>query len=396
MIQITEKSKCCGCSSCVSSCPTHCIEFQEDSEGFLYPTVDTSKCISCGKCEKACPLLSQSGMNTATEKTEEKVSPASYVAINNDEKIRLQSSSGGIFSLFAQHILHEGGVVFGAAFCEDFSVHHIMIDDIHDLNKLRGSKYTQSKLENSFSMVKEELKNNRKVLFTGTACQIAGLKAFLGKDYQNLYTIDVLCHGVPSPKVWERYLSEQKVNNKSEIENVIFRHKSSGWKTYSVYIKFKNGKEYIKRFRRDSFMQLFLSNICLRPSCHDCAFKSLNRVSDLTIGDAWGVNDYMPEMDDDKGTSIILVQSLGGKELFQAISNNLSVREADADIILPPWSDARKSVSPNEKRQIFFRKFYSNKSSIDILSKMVRPTLATRIYYRGLNELKRIKLFRKE
>lgn len=309
MIENTEKRKCCGCSACVQACPKQCIEMKADDEGFLYPKVHEGDCINCGLCVRVCPIV----------KSNEKVGAnndevQAYSAYFNDEAIRLSSSSGGLFSAIAQHIIRENGVVFGAAFDDDFMVHHIAVDTMEGLAKLRGSKYTQSRIENTYQEAKQYLESGRPVLYSGTACQIAGLKSYLKKDYEQLLTIDVLCHGVPSPKVWEIYINEQGETHESKITKICFRDKSTGWKGYSVKLNFENGTEYSQVFNQDAFMRLFLSNVCLRPSCHDCLFKGFPRVSDITLGDCWGVEKHFPEMDDNKGTSVVIVNSQKGEK----------------------------------------------------------------------------------
>lgn len=193
---------------------------------------------------------------------------------------------------------NEGGVVFGAAFDDDFLVHHIAIESIEDLKLLQGSKYLQSKIQNKYKEAQDFLNKGRKVLFSGTACQIAGLKSFLRKEYDNLFAIDVLCHGVPSQKAWQKYLEDKEKKYDSSLNKIEFRNKATGWKEYSVKIAFSNSKTYTEIFPVDDYMKLFLCNICLRPSCYDCKFKSLNRPSDITLGDCWGVESYMPDMDD--------------------------------------------------------------------------------------------------
>lgn len=343
---MTNKKDCCGCTACLNVCPVQCITMQEDEEGFLYPVIEKEKCIHCHKCEKVCPVQNTDCLNSKTE---------TFVGYSRDEEIRMQSSSGGIFSVTAEWILQQSGVVFGAAFDENFEVHHIAIETIEDLKKLRGSKYVQSRLENVYPEVKQYLEMKRKVLFTGTACQIAGLKRYLNKEYDNLFAIDVLCHGVPSPKIWRMYLEEKKKQHHTSIEKIEFRNKANGWKNYSMKISFSNVKPYCVHFFEDKFMRMFLDNIDLRPSCYACHFKDFPRESDMTIGDSWGIEKYMPDMDDDKGTSVILVHSSNGEKLFKAIRNSLIVREAKLDEVLPVTADSRKSVEMHPNRRKFWK-----------------------------------------
>lgn len=338
-----EKKECCGCTACVHMCPANCITMQEDEEGFLYPVIEEEKCIHCHKCVGVCPVRNTKQINTKTE---------TFVGYSTDEEIRKQSSSGGIFSVVAEWIIQQKGVVFGAAFDDTFEVHHIAVETKAELEKLRGSKYVQSRLENVYLQVKQYLEMKRIVLFTGTACQIAGLKNYLNTEDENLYTIDVLCHGVPSPKIWRMYLDEKQKQYHSSIHKYEFRNKEKGWKNFSINIMFSDKQQYLVRHYEDDFMGMFLGNIDLRPSCYACHFKGFPRISDMTIGDCWGIENHMPDMDDDKGTSVIMVHSSNGKRMLEGVRGNLRLREANLDTVLPPTADSRKSVEmhPNRKR----------------------------------------------
>lgn len=349
MLNITEKQKCNGCHACVNVCPKKCIEMKEDSEGFLYPEIDSDKCVDCHLCENICPVIS--GKNIPHENV-----PDVYVAFNRDEKIRMKSSSGGIFTLIAEWIINQNGIVFGAALSEDFrSVNHIAVDNISDLKKLRGSKYLQSTIGNAYIQAKEYLDSGRKVLFTGTPCQIGGLYSFLRKDYENLYTQDIICHGVPSSKVWKKYLAEHERRTDSGIHNVYFRHKKkSGWKEYSLLCEFSNKKAYIKTFNQDPFMKAFLSDMCLRPSCYECSFKSVKRQADITLADFWGIQNVCPEMDDDKGTSLVMVHSEKGRSLWKSIGDDIIQKEVSPDIVAQYNPSVSRSVCSHRNRTKFF------------------------------------------
>lgn len=366
MIKIEKKKDCCGCGACYQICPKKCITLKSDKEGFLYPKIDKEKCINCGLCEKVCPIAN------AEKKSENVLS--SYVAYSPDNEIRKKSSSGGMFTLFANEILKKGGVVYGAAFDDKFLVHHIGIENKNELYKLQGSKYLQSRTENTYKEVKANLDNGRYVLYTGTACQISGLKTFLRKDYEKLYTVDVLCHGVPSPKVWEKFLVDQEKNHGADVIRTFFRNKDTGWKTYALRLEFSNLSAYEQVFTKDMFMQMFLRNICLRPSCHECKFKSLERDSDITIGDAWGIENHSPELDDNNGTSVAFIHSENGKELFESIRSEIEYKEVQKDILLPPSADSRKSVKPHQNRAKFF-KTLNNGADCNELAKLTKSTL---------------------
>ncbi|WP_408072186.1 Coenzyme F420 hydrogenase/dehydrogenase, beta subunit C-terminal domain [Butyrivibrio sp. JL13D10] len=279
--------------------------------------------------------------------------PISFVAKNNRCE-RLQSSSGGVFVLFATKIISEGGIVYGAAYDENLLVHHIGIDDTEKISMLMGSKYLQSRTEDVFEDIRTKLDSGKKVLYTGTACQVSGLKAFLKRDYPNLYTMDVLCHGVPSPVVWKKYLHSIGKKYQSEIVKALFRDKSSGWHNYSVTFSFANNTNFTEPFGKNVYMSMFLRNFILRPSCYDCKFKSLDRDSDITIGDAWGIEKILPEFDDDKGVSVIMLRTDKGAALFDGISQYITYENVDIDKILPKDSDARKSVDMPDGRALFF------------------------------------------
>lgn len=376
MIEIKNKCDCCGCGACDNICPQNCITMIEDDEGFLYPTVDQQRCVNCNLCVHVCPMIE--AQNVSHPANAEK--HTAYAAYAKDKNLRLHSSSGGVFSLSAEWILQQGGIVFGAAYDKNFLVHHIAIEKIEDLPVLRGSKYLQSRTEKAFQQVRDYLNAGKMVLYTGTACQIAGLKKYLRKEYPNLYTIDVLCHGVPSPKVWEKYVGD--VQSNSHLRNINFRDKKHGWKQYSVTMKYEDDLIYSQSYWENPYMRMFLKNICLRPSCHACKYKEMDRPSDITIGDAWGIDSYMPEMDDDNGTSVVITHSHRGSEMLEAIEEKMVVRKAELDQILPPSADSRKSVTPHMNRKKFFCKLSTGESFQD-LEKCLHPTKIERIKHKG-------------
>lgn len=370
MLKLKRKQDCCGCSACAQVCPQNCISMTADAEGFLYPQIDEQRCIRCRKCEASCPILTRQASQPSV--------PNAYAAYANDGDLRGVSSSGGVFSLLARWVLRQNGVVFGAAFAEDHSVHHIMIDSEAGLPLLQGSKYVQSRIENTFAEAKAQLEQGKTVLFSGVACQIAGLRAFLKKDWDNLYTIDVLCHGVPSPKVWELYLTKQKQLYGSEIRRISFRNKAEGWKQFSMELEFRNGETYRKTLHTDPYMQYFLSDICLRPSCYSCPFKELPHPSDLTLGDAWGIEGWMPEMDDDRGTSLVFVNTPAGQVCWDAIQDSVRMQSGEADVMLPPSSDSRHPVIEHINRNRFM-KSVNNDASLEHLQKLLHRNFFLRV-----------------
>lgn len=312
------KSECFGCRACTNSCPTNAIKMKEDEEGFFYPVIDSKKCTDCGLCKKACPSLNKSEVyqsNTAN--------PDCYALIANDE-IRAVSSSGGAFTLIANEIFEKGGVVCGVAFVGQ-KVQHIIVEKKEDLVRLRGSKYVQSDTNTVYSQIKEILKTGKVVLFTGTPCQVAGLNIYLGKTYENLYTIDLICHGVPPQKIFDMYLKET-IGDEAFI-NGTFRDKNAGWFSYGIKVQ-TDKNCYYKLKTRDSYLQAFIKNMSLRPSCANCPFTSSQRQADITIGDFWEIERYKPELNDNKGTSLVLLNNMKGKNLFNLIKNKVSILES--------------------------------------------------------------------
>lgn len=321
MIEIVEKEKCYGCMACYNTCPKEAIHMEEDKLGFAYPVIDKAKCIECGLCKKVCPALNEK---------EKKATPKVYACINKDDEVRLKSSSGGIFTLLSEWILNQGGVVFGAGFDKNFNVEHICIDSKEDLVKLRMSKYIQSNINTTYKKAKEELNNGKMVLFTGTTCQIEGLVNYLGKDYENLYLQDIICHGVPSKVVWNQYKEYRELKDGQKPESIEFRNKDNGWKDFNIKFKYKES-EYKGNQSNDIYLQTFLRNYILRESCYDCQFRKENRSSDITLADFWGVENILPQMYDNKGTSLVIVNSNKGERLFQSIKQNMEYKEVNLE-----------------------------------------------------------------
>lgn len=337
--------KCTGCYACESKCPQKAISMKINKEGFFYPNIDETKCVSCYLCEKICPVLKESPMKFSIE---------AFSTVNKEENIRIKSSSGGMFSLISQEILKDGGVVFGASFSDDFKeVNHIGIETEDKLYKLQGSKYLQSRIGKTYIEAEKYLKEGRKVLFSGTPCQIGGLYSYLQKDYDNLYTQDIICHGVPSPLVWNKYVEHFENKFNSKIDSISFRNKDTGWRNYCFYISFENKKEYKNFASQNLYMRGFLLNLFLRPSCYMCNFKGIERQADITLADFWGVENVLPK-DDDKGTSLVLTNTKKGQELFELAKNSITFNNVDRINALSYNSAATKSCEKPLKRQEFF------------------------------------------
>lgn len=376
MIQIIDKHKCCGCSACVQACPKHCISYSEDAEGFCYPKVDASLCIDCHLCEKVCPFI-----NTVDQDTPIAV----YAATNPEEKIRIDSSSGGIFTMLAERIIKTNGVVFGATYDDKWEVHHSYTNSIDSVGLFRGSKYVQSRIEHCYIETRKFLLTGKTVLFSGTPCQIAGLINFLGKKYSNLITVDVVCHGVPSPLIWREYLNNiLKVKNISycDITNISFRDKRNGWERYGFSLSYKteHGIKSFYEYRKNNiYLNGYLSDVFLRPSCYTCPVKNGKSQSDITLADFWGVKETYPLSYSEKGVSSIIVHTEKGKSLLKSI--NVSKQNADLNIFIqknPAYKTSKREPS-NRKR---FWKSLNKKGAIYALKKEARlPYVILLRYY---------------
>lgn len=354
-IKIDEKKRCSGCTACVAVCPKKCIVMLEDEEGFLYPQVDIATCIQCSKCVKVCPYT----YSEFTNKLDEQELAICYAAYNKNEEIRYKSASGGMFRAFADQIISEGGVVFGAAFDKNFAVEHTYSEKLEGLTAFMGSKYLQSRVGDSFTLVKQFLKAGRKVLFTGCSCQIAGLKRFLKNDDANLICIDLICHGVDSPKIWLDYLHSLFPNE--PVIYVNLRDKITGQDNSSINIHGIKSM-FSEREKDNIYFRSWQYDLFLRPSCEKCPFKKDNRVSDITIGDCWGFQTIAPEMYDDKGLSSLIVHSVKGKSLFEAIAPQLVFKETLLNDVKLYNSDYIRSQPFNSsKRAAFWKDYHKHK-----------------------------------
>ena len=400
MINITDKKDCCGCNACVQRCPKQCITMHADNEGFLYPIVDTTRCTDCGLCEKVCPVINQ-------EEPQEPLK--AYAAYNKDEKIREQSSSGGIFTLLAEETIKKGGVVFGVKFNKDWMPEFGYTETVEGIAPFRGSKYVQAIVGNAYKQAEEFLKTGREVLFSGTPCQIAGLKRFLRKEYENLTTVDIICHGVPSPKVWDMYLKDtcskllkstpdEKIQSvspigetyKSCIEAISFRSKITGWKKYSILLKLnfstydgKNTVVFTEPFVKNNFMKAFLSDTILRPSCYDCPAKQGKSHSDITIADFWGIDVVDSTFDDDKGCGAIFINTAKGEALLPI--SQTTYKEKTFNEVIAYNSAYYQSCKPHPNRKKFFKGLDKAINISSYIQKTLQPTFISCI----INKVKR-------
>lgn len=362
------KSLCSGCGACAAACPKNCIEMTADNEGFRYPVIERAQCVSCKACELACPIISPPHLSQETR---------AIAAQNQNCVIRKESSSGGVFSALAEYVLSKGGIICAAIYDEKQSVSHVIIDKPDGIRAMRGAKYAQSRSENCFPRIKHELQADRYVLFVGTPCQAAGLSQYLGRTYETLILVDMICHGVPSPKVWEKYLRERQSSDapKSEFQNINLRSKENGWSrySYSVKIQYRNGVEYQRPQGQDLFMRGFVQNLYLRPSCSQCSFKGTERCSDFTLGDCWGIWDIAPEFDDDRGTSLLLIHSETGRRVWDIISSKFRTYSLSIDQAFAHNPSAISCSMPHPKREQFFNALHSDQSITEVIQKSLAP-----------------------
>lgn len=372
-------NKCTGCSSCYNICPKDCISMEYNYEGFLYPQTNLDKCIECRLCEKVCPVIQSKEEKIEKQNIEEQKSFAGW---SLDDSERSRSSSGGVFSLIAKYVLENNGYVFGACINEHYEVIHIGVNKVEELKKLQGSKYVQSKIGTVYKQVKEKLQLNVPVLFIGTPCQVAGLKGYLLKEYDNLYLIDFICHGVPSNKVLKRYIDYQvkKYSSKIRYSTINFRNKKYGWNNFSMSFDFENKEKYIYPNKEDMFFKIFLSDIALRKSCYQCKNKSVNKYSDLTLGDYWGIEELDNEffnLSENKCITTIIVHSNKGEYILDKIKENSVLKEVNFNDIIKYNPSYYKSPDMHRERKDFYNKI--DKYDIE---KLLKKTIEKNVLFK--------------
>ena len=340
---------CTGCSACQNACNLDAIEMVADKEGFVYPQVDSEKCIRCGKCVKSCPSLQGFCSSGHFE-------PEVYAAWNKNTEIRILSTSGGVFSALAEAVIAQGGYVAGAFYDEGFRICHGVVSRLDEIPRLRQSKYAQSRMGSTFRIIQKLLKDGKTVLFCGTPCQSAGLQQFLGKEHENLYCCDFICRGVISPKVYAKFLQDMQPSNAAGLSRVHFKNKDYGWNRFSTKLTFGDGSVYHKDRNEDYYMRGYLKhNLYLRPSCHQCQYKSVPRLSDISLGDFWGIGNFDPSLDNEQGTSVILVNSQKGCKLIDMAKEKLVLHERTLSEVLAGNSCLLSSASPGKYREFFFK-----------------------------------------
>lgn len=346
MIDKVKVQDCVLCKACSNACPVDAISFTNEYLDFNYPLIDFDKCVKCNKCEMVCPILNE--INSSSIKQ-------AFAAKNLDENARLKSTSGGVFIELAKVVLSNGGYVCGAVFDDDFSVKHIVSNDIEQVKKMSGSKYSQSDIGTVYREIKDLLCGGKIVLFTGSPCQTQGLSMFLGKEYENLISVDFICHGIPSRKLLKTYLDLRKNQYNSEIKNLSFRSKDLGWHNSSVKIDFENGKVYREPITIDFYYSdLFLGNLLLKESCYDCPSRKFKSKSDITLGDFWGAEVELTEYDDNKGISAVIINTLKGQKIFYQIEKLIQKEEVSIDTIVKYNKNILYSSTPNSERDNFY------------------------------------------
>lgn len=362
---------CSSCAACANACARSAISMQLDVEGFYRPVIDAKKCVECGACEKVCPWT-----NSVTNPNSASDSPKTLAAFSKDESVRMESSSGGIFTVLAEKVIEDGGVVVGVAQLSPTKFGHIFVEKKSDLDKLRSSKYIQADAGLIYREVRTLLKNGKKVLFSGTPCQVAALYAVLGKNvYADLFTVDMVCHGTPSVKVFKKYVAEIEKENSALVLSSRFRDKRKGWELFSMTSSLRTASgstfKFSKTLREDKYMQVFLKNICLNTSCVSCHYGKLPRIADISLADYWGVWNYHPEMDDDKGTSVVLLNTVQGEKLFSSLADKVVQCESKLEYAIAGNPCIARSSKQHPKRAEFFANL--DNYSLDELIKMYCP-----------------------
>lgn len=372
MIKIVDKSKCTGCGACSNVCPQNSISMKLDELGFLYPMVDEHTCIGCGLCDRTCPVIND-GAHAENDYVER-----SYAIKSRDTEARMNSSSGGVFSLLARRIIEEGGIVYGAAFDDQNHVQHIAAVTASDITPIRGSKIIQSSVGTCYKDVLNRLENGYKVLFSGTPCQINGLLHFLGKPYDLLLTQDIICHGVCSYALYDKYIAYKKEIRGREIRSIQFRNKETGWRDYAVSICYDDGSKTVIPHGKDELMRAYLRNYALRPSCYECPFKGKHRHSDITLADCWGIEHVVPQLDDDKGVSFVICHSVSGEECINKILSETESKEINyQDVIKYNMSGEISPAEPADNEE--FCSEIAREPFRSVINKYCRITTLSRI-----------------
>ena len=379
-IENLDKKDCCGCSSCAQKCPKNAIRMKENEEGFLYPIIDREKCVDCGLCSKVCPQL---------KKVKEKTMnyPKAYAMRNKNYDELSKSSSGGIFSVLANFVIDNGGVVFGAAYDFNLNINHIKATTKEELSPIRSSKYVQSHINNSYKEAEEALKNGQYVLFTGTPCQISGLNSYLMKDYERLITADIICHGVPSQKLFHKYLDYLSEKFKSKVVEYNFRSKDKMGLDKVSKVKTADGKIRYIEPDFDPYYSNFLSCVTFRKSCYQCHYTNYNRMSNFTIGDFWGVDKIHPDFYKEIGNSLVLVNNEKAEKLLDILKDKLEMLETNIDFAARHNGNLKRPSSKPQRRDTVYDKI-DEKNPKEFMKENLKCMITTRKVIKAIIPIK--------
>lgn len=386
MIVLNDRKDCSGCAACASICSHGCISMESDAEGFAYAKVDAAKCVGCGLCDRVCPMISIPGGNSVAQVV---------AAKNRDLQQRLRSSSGGVFRLLAERVIEEGGVVVGCRLNDKMEAEHKVACEVSELDALMSSKYVQSDTSGIYETVRRMLREGRLVLFSGVPCQVAALRNFLMKPYDNLITVDVLCHGVPSPKVFAEYIERLEQRYGEKALSASFRCKDKSWKRLYINVLFDNGKRHFMYAGYDSYMQLFLSDRLQRPSCFECPYNTLDRPGDISLGDFWGIGKKDYDFDDNKGVSMVLVNNERGGKLWSKVASKTIGFTSDIETAVAGNKVLVKHLPSCIKRDEFYKCYVENGFDAAVRKFSPEPPKGYRLYRdflrRGLDIVRRIR-----
>lgn len=346
MLELLRPEDCCGCTACANICGHGAITMEVDQKGFQYPKINESLCTDCGLCDRVCPIIGRKCMNL-NQKNYKMI----YAGRIKDDKALLESASGGAFWALASCVISDGGIVFGATYDYDMRVVHRGTDTLEGCRAFQGSKYSQSDTFQAFREIRSIVRSGRKVLFTGTPCQVDGLLRFLIKKYDNLLTMDVVCHAVPSPKIFADYISYVNNRHKSRLSNLTMRDKTRhGWgHPYSYRYDFSDGKSLVDSCKVIDWGRIYFSRLVNRPCCHECKYTNLNRPSDISVADFWDDRNLRPDLYSNKGTSLLIVNTSVGASVLKLLSDKLQLlpvteKEAMQPSLDCPTIDDHRSV----------------------------------------------------
>ena len=365
---ICDLNCCTGCMACLAKCPHNAIEVAVNDKGFEYPHVNQALCVGCGVCKKICPQLH---LKSEVKPNIKKV----YAAFSNNKEIRKMSSSGGLFTELASSVIQAGGVIFASKLSDSCkTLKFEKCTSIDELGKFRGSKYLQSSVGTIYSDVENELKKSRKVMFIGTACQVDGLKKFLGKEYESLLTVDIICHGVPSPKLWSEYLYMLEEENNSSVEYVNFRYKKPSWTQFSLFCRLKNGRTIIRSKFDDPYLIAFLKEMSIRENCYSCPYTNTDRVGNITLADFWGYKSTSFRMrNTEKGISLVLINSERGMEYFNQIKDHISFIEKGLKEAISGNRSLKEPWKKNPLADKFWNAYLTNNDLKETFERFCRP-----------------------